>query len=333
MIHGAMATYSFVIPVLNEQDVLPELHRRLAAVGDELDGDCEFLFVDDGSTDRSRELLFELHERDSRVKVISLSRNFGHQLALSAGLDFASGDAVIIMDADLQDPPELVPQMVEAWRAGHEVVHAQRRRRASESRFKLGTAHFFYRLLHRASDVEIPVDTGDFRLVDRRVAEIVRNMREPSRYLRGMFAWVGFRQTAVEYDRDPRYAGKTKNSLSRMIHFATDGLLSFSTAPLRLAMGLGFVMSGLAFAAGIGAIILKLADAFTVPGWTSLVVIASFLSGIQLIVMGTVGLYVGRLYEQGKGRPLYLINESRGFTPGRAEPGWVGAPHASAGNR
>jgi dolichol-phosphate mannosyltransferase len=316
-----MPTYSFVIPVWNEQEVLPELHRRLAAVADSLDGDSEFVLVDDGSTDRSREIIHELHDRDPRVKLVSLSRNFGHQLAISAGLDFARGDAVVIMDADLQDPPEVVPKMIERWREGFEIVHARRNQRAGESRLKVGTAHLFYRLLHRASDVQLPLDVGDFRLIDGRVAEIVRNMREPNRYLRGMFAWVGFRQSTVGYDRDERFAGETKYTMAKMIRFATDGLLGFSTAPLRFAMGLGFVISALAFAAGIAAVVAKATGAYAAPGWASLTVIVSFFAGIQLIVMGTVGLYVGRIYEQGKARPLYLIGETVGFTPDPDRPG------------
>src|SRR5215204_2532079 len=222
-----MPTISFVIPVKDEEEVLPELYRRLDAVAREIQGECEFILVDDGSTDRSREMMSELRGRDERVKLIFLARNFGHQLAISAGLDFASGDAVVIIDGDLQDPPEVVLEMIPLWREGYEVIHAVRRRRAGESRMKLWTAHRFYRLMHRFSDVELPVDTGDFRLVDRRVAEVVRSMREPDRYLRGMFAWVGFRQTSVAYDRDKRYAGETKNSWRRMISFAIDGILGF----------------------------------------------------------------------------------------------------------
>lgn len=316
-----MPAYSFVIPVWDEQEVLPELHRRLSEVADSLDGESEFVFVDDGSTDRSRGLLFGFHERDPRVKVVSLSRNFGHQLAISAGLDFARGDAVVIMDADLQDPPELVPLMAKRWREGYEVVNAQRNERPGESRVKIGTARLFYRLLNRASDAELPLDVGDFRLIDGRVAEIVRNMREPNRYLRGMFAWVGFRQTTVSYDRDERFAGETKYSLPRMIRFAADGLLGFSTAPLRAAMALGFLISVLAFAAGIAVVALKLTGDFAAPGWASLTVIVSFFAGIQLVVLGTVGLYVGRIYEQGKARPLYLIAETRGFAPEPDRPG------------
>jgi polyisoprenyl-phosphate glycosyltransferase len=310
-----MPTVSFVLPVRNEEEVLPELHRRLDAVCQEIEGTCELIFVDDGSTDRSREVMSELRAGDPRVKLLFLTRNFGHQLALSAGLDFASGDAVVIMDSDLQDPPEAVLEMIPLWREGYEVVHAVRRRRAGESRMKLWTAHAFYRVMHRLSDVEFPVDAGDFRLVDRRVADVVRSMREPDRYLRGMFAWVGFRQTSVAYDRDERYAGKTKNNWRRMISFAIDGILGFSIAPLRFILGLGFVISLLSLIWGLVAIIVKLTG--SVPpggqGWASLTVLVTFLAGIQLIVLGMMGLYVARAYEQGKNRPLYLIASAEGL--------------------
>jgi polyisoprenyl-phosphate glycosyltransferase len=317
-------TYSFVLPVMNEEETLGELHRRLAEVAERLDGECEFVFVDDGSTDASRQRLLELRSGDPRVKLVSLSRNFGHQLAISAGLDFARGEAVITMDADLQDPPELVPEMVARWREGFDVVHAVRPVRAGESRAKQAVRRLAYRLLKRAADdVPLALDAGDFRLIDGRVADIVRSMREPNRYLRGLFAWVGYRQTAVTYERAARQAGEAKYSWRRLIHLGADGLLSFSTAPLRLILGLGFAIAGLAFLLALVAIIGKLADAYDVPGWASLVVTLSFFSGVQLILLGTVGLYVGRIHDQGKHRPLYLVDEVHGFErpapPERAE--------------
>jgi glycosyltransferase involved in cell wall biosynthesis len=316
-----MERISFVVPVRNEEDVLPELHRRLDAVAGQIEGECEFILVDDGSTDRSREVMSELRARDGRVKLLFLARNFGHQQAITAGLDFAGGDAVVIIDGDLQDPPETVLEMIPLWREGYEVVHAVRRRRAGESRMKLWTAHVFYRLMRRLSDVDFPVDAGDFRLVDRRVADVVRRMREPDRYLRGMFAWVGFRQTTVAYDRDQRYAGETKNSWRRMIGFAIDGILGFSVAPLRFILGLGFVISLLSVAVGVVAIVLKLAGSLPpVQGWASLTVLVTFLSGVQLIVLGTVGLYVARAYQQGKHRPLYLIASAEGLAAGPSGP-------------
>jgi polyisoprenyl-phosphate glycosyltransferase len=316
-----MERVSFVIPVLNEEEVLPELHRRLDAVAGQIDTECEFILVDDGSTDRTREVVSELRNRDERVKLLVLARNFGHQLALTAGLDFATGDAIVIIDGDLQDPPEAVLEMLPLWREGYEVVHAVRRRRAGESRMKLWTARVFYRLMRRLSDVEFPVDTGDFRLVDRRVADVVRSMREPDRYLRGMFAWVGFRQTSITYDRDQRFAGKTKNTWHRMISFAIDGILGFSVAPLRIILGIGFVISALSMAVGVTAIILKLAGALPpVQGWASLTVLVTFLAGIQLIVLGMIGLYVAKAYEQGKHRPLYLIAGAEGLEAGPSGP-------------
>jgi polyisoprenyl-phosphate glycosyltransferase len=317
-----MATVTFVIPVRDEQEVLPELHRRLDGVADQIDGECEFIFVDDGSTDRTREVLSEIRGGDPRVKLLVLARSFGHQLAITAGLDFAAGDAVVIMDGDLQDPPEAVLEMIPLWREGYEVVHAVRRERAGESRMKLWTAHAFYRLMHRLSDVELPVDTGDFRLVDRRVADIVRSMREPDRYLRGMFSWVGFRQTSVAYDRDERYAGQTKNSWRGMISFAIDGIMGFSVAPLRFILGLGFVISALSLLWGLIAIIVKVSG--SVPpggqGWASLTVLVTFLAGVQLIVLGMIGLYVARAYEQGKHRPLYLVAGAEGLDAGPSGP-------------
>jgi glycosyltransferase involved in cell wall biosynthesis len=317
-----MERFSFVIPVRDEQEVLPELHRRLEAVADQIEGECEFIFIDDGSTDRTREVLSEMRAHDPRVKLLFLARNFGHQLAITAGLDFAEGDAVVIMDGDLQDPPEAVLEMIPLWREGYEVVHAVRRQRAGESRTKLWTAHAFYRVMHRLSDVDFPVDAGDFRLVDRRVADVVRSMREPDRYLRGMFSWVGFRQTSVTYDRDERYAGKTKNSWRRMIGFAIDGILGFSVAPLRFILGLGFVISALSLAWGLVAIIVKITG--SVPpggqGWASLTVLITFLAGVQLIVLGMIGLYVARAYEQGKHRPLYLVASAEGLDAGLSEP-------------
>lgn len=319
-------TYSFVIPVLNEEQVLAELHRRLSQMAASLDGPAEFILVDDGSTDRTAEIAAELHARDSRLKLVELSRNFGHQFAISAGLEFAGGDAIVIMDADLQDPPELVPELAERWREGYEVVHAVRSARAGETRFKRRTASLFYRLIRRLTSVEMPLDAGDFRLVDRRVARIVSNMPEPDRYLRGMFAWVGFRQTSVTYARAPRAGGETKFSLTSMIRFATDGLISFSTVPLRIVLAAGFVIAGLAFAAGVAAILLKVLGAFTVPGWASLVVVLALFSGVQFIVLGTIGLYVGRIYAQGKQRPLYLVDRTVGFEQSTPETRALGDP-------
>jgi polyisoprenyl-phosphate glycosyltransferase len=285
-------TYSFVIPLFNEESVFLELYERLTGAADSLDGPAEFIFVDDGSTDRTRELVEGLRAEDERVKLLVLSRNFGHQLAITAGLDFAVGEAVVIMDGDLQDPPELVGEMAQRWRDGYDVVYAVRSARPGETRFKRGTANLFYRLFARLTNVDMPVDAGDFR---------------------GLFAWVGFKQTSVSYEREARAAGESKYSLMRMLRFAVDGLLSFSTVPLRVTLASGFAIAGLAFAAGITAAVLKLVGAFETPGWASLIVVLSFFSGVQLIVLGTIGLYVGRIYAQGKDRPLYLVDRAVGF--------------------
>ena len=314
------ARYSFVIPVYNEEATLPELASRLRAVLDGLEGDSEVLLVDDCSIDRTPELLRELHAADDRFKVIRLARNFGHQIAITAGLDFVVGDAVVVMDADLQDPPELVPALVERWRDGYDVVYAVREHRRGDPWLKRTLAAGFYRVLRRLSNVDMPLDVGDFRLVDRRALDAFRAMRERRRYVRGMFSWIGFRQTGVPYHRDERFAGDPKYSFRKSLRLAVDGIVSFSDAPLRLALYGGFLVSFLSFMVGVGAIVAKLAGAFVVPGWASIVVVVSFLGGIQLTLMGMLGLYVGRIYEEVKGRPLYLIREAHGLAAGPALP-------------
>jgi dolichol-phosphate mannosyltransferase len=292
--------------------VLQELQRRRTDVFPNLDGDVEVLFVDDGSTDMSYPLVLEMHRADARFKVIHLARNFGHQLAITAGIDLARGDAVIVMDGDLQHPPELLPELADRWRDGYDVVYAVMTERP-EGWLKRHTARVFYRLLRKLSSVEIPAAAGDFRLADRRVVEAFRAMPERNRFVRGMFAWLGFRQVAVPYAAPERFAGRSKYTLPKMIRLATDGLLSFSTRPLRLALDLGFVVSGLAFLFGVATLISKFAGAFLVPGWLSIVLVTSFVGGIQLVVVGVVGEYVGRIYDEVKARPLYLVRELHGF--------------------
>jgi polyisoprenyl-phosphate glycosyltransferase len=313
--------YSFVIPVFNERETLPELHQRLSQVIDGLDGEAELLFVDDCSHDGSYELLAELGRQDGRIRVLRFARNFGHQVAITAGLDHAAGDAVIVMDADLQDPPEVVPDLVARWQEGYEVVYAVRARRSGESWFKRKTAAWFYRVLRWIAHVEMPLDAGDFRLVDRRAVDAFRSMRERGRYVRGMFSWVGFRQIGVPYDRAERYAGEPKYSYRKSLTLAIDGLVSFSNAPLRVALVAGFVFSSLAFLVGVFAIVAKLAGAFVVPGWASILVVISFLGGIQLTLMGMLGLYVGRIYEEVKARPIYILREDD--VPVTEEPTFV----------
>jgi glycosyltransferase involved in cell wall biosynthesis len=312
--------YSFVIPVYNEQETLPELYRRLSEVLDGLDGESELLFIDDCSFDRSHELLLDLQRRDPRCKVIRLARNFGHQIAITAGLDFALGDVVIVMDADLQDPPEVIPELIARWREGYEVVYAVREDRAGEAWLKRKTAAWFYRVLRRLASVNMPVDAGDFRLVDRRALDAFRSLRERNRYVRGMFSWVGFRQIGVPYHRPERFAGKPKYSFQKSLRLAVDGIVSFSNAPLRLALIWGFVFSVGSFVVGIAAIVAKLAGAYTVSGWASIVVVVSFLGGIQLMLMGMMGLYIGRIYEEVKARPLYVVREAHGLAGGHPLP-------------
>jgi polyisoprenyl-phosphate glycosyltransferase len=312
---GAEATpdYSIVVPVFNEQEALPALGARLSSLLARLDGDAEVILVDDGSRDASFARMVELSAQDPRFKVLQLSRNFGHQVAITAGLDFAVGKAVVVMDADLQDPPEVVLALAERWREGFEVVYAVRTHRRGESRFKLMTASAFYRLLRKLSDVDIPANVGDFRLVDRKAVEAYKTMRENDRFVRGMFSWVGFKQIGVPYQRDERAAGETKFPLGRMMRFAVDGIVSFSSAPLRLALTLGFVVSACSILYGFVAILLKVTGAFTVPGWTSVIFATSLLGGVQLLVLGVIGEYVGRTYLEAKNRPLYIVNQSAGL--------------------
>lgn len=307
-----LPTYSVVVPIHNEQESLQELHRRLADVLPRLDGEAEVLLVDDGSTDLSYPLMLELHRGDPRFKVVHLARNFGHQLAITAGIDLARGDAVVVMDGDLQHPPELLPELAAQWRAGYDVVYGVMTDRP-EGWLKRATARTFYRVLRRLSSVEIPAAAGDFRLADRRVIEAFRAMPERNRFVRGMFAWLGFRQIAVPYAVPERFAGSSKYTLTRMIRLATDGLLSFSTRPLRLALDLGFVVSGLAFLFGIASLVSKFAGVFLVPGWLTIVLVTSFIGGMQLMVIGVVGEYVGRIYDEVKARPLYLVRALHGI--------------------
>jgi dolichol-phosphate mannosyltransferase len=310
--------YSFVIPVHDESETLDELARCLRELFESLDGPAEVVLVDDGSTDDSFEIMGRLREADPRFSVLRLSRNFGHQIAITAGIDHARGDAVVIMDADLQDPPEVVLEMIERWKEGYSVVYGVRDDRGGEGRIKRVTAKGFYRVLDHLTDIPIPLDTGDFRLVDRRAIDVVRSMPEHRRYLRGMFAWVGFDQTGVRYSRPARFAGTTKFSLPRMLSFAADGVFSFSVTPLRIALNLGFVISTIAFIAGLTAIVCKLAGIYTVSGWASLSVAVAFLGGVQLVVLGIIGEYIARIHDEVKQRPLYVLRDQLGGAPEEA---------------
>jgi glycosyltransferase involved in cell wall biosynthesis len=305
--------YSLVVPVYNEDEALPELVRRLGLLLERLDGDSEVILVDDGSTDRSYELALEAREADPRFKVLRLSRNFGHQIAITAGMDVAAGNAVIIMDADLQDPPELVLDMAARWREGFDVVYAIREERAGETRFKRTTAAAFYRLFGRMAEVRVPLDVGDFRLVDRRALDAFRTMRERNRYVRGMFGWIGFRQVGVPFHRAERFAGSTKYPAAKMIKFATDGIVSFSAAPLRFALKLGFAVSALSFLFGITFLVSKLVGLYSVPGLASIAVVVAFVGGIQLVVLGVMGEYIARIHDEVKDRPLYLVSDAHGL--------------------
>ncbi|MGH3102487.1 MAG: glycosyltransferase family 2 protein [Gaiellaceae bacterium] len=307
--------YSFVVPIYNEAETLPELARRLGAVMDALDGEAEAILVDDGSADASYSILVDLHERDERFKVVRFSRNFGHQVAITAGVDFASGDAVVIMDGDLQDPPEVALELVERWRDGYEVVYAIREDRLeAERRPKRLATSIFYRALRRLTDLDIPADVGDFRLVDRRAVEEFKRLREHNRYVRGLFAWVGFRQVGVPYKRDPRYAGRTKYPFGKLVSLAADGVVGFSNVPLRLALTFGFIFSGASFLYGMVAIAKRVLGIGYVPGWASVVAVVTFLGGVQLIVVGMMGIYVGRIYEEVKQRPLYIVRDAKGVS-------------------
>jgi polyisoprenyl-phosphate glycosyltransferase len=321
--------YSIVIPIYNEEESFPSLVKRLREVMDQLDGPTEVVLVDDGSRDASYELMMAVNREDSRFKIVQLSRNFGHQIAITAGMDVASGQAVIVMDADLQDPPEVILQMAARWREGYEVVYAVRERREGETLFKRKTATIFYGIQRRLAEIDQPMEVGDFRLVDRKALDAFLQMRERNRYVRGMFSWVGFRQTAVPYTRASREAGESKYPFRKMMRLALDGFVGFSTAPLRFALTAGLVMAFGAFVFGIVAIAMKLAGAPFVSGYASLVVAITFLSGVQLIVIGMVGQYVARIYDEARARPLYLVREARGFSAGSHPDGESLWPAAS----
>lgn len=310
---GFTPDYSFVIPIFNEEESLPELLRRLRKVQDDLDGPSEIVLVDDRSTDGSFAIMSEAAAQDRRVKIVRFARNFGHQLAITAGLDVAGGRAVIIMDGDLQDPPEFVLELAKHWREGREVVYAVRTARPGDSFFKRTTAALFYRLLRRLSGQDIPANVGDFRLVDRKVVDAFKEMRETNRYVRGMLSWVGFDQIGVPFTRAERFAGKTKYPLRKMVNFAIDGVIGFSEAPLRLALNLGFLLATLSFLGGAIAVLVKLLGVFAVPGWASIVVITFFLAGVQLIILGVIGEYVAQIHREVKGRPLYVVDQRIGW--------------------
>lgn len=306
--------YSLIVPIYNEEENITELYHRLSRIMNTFEGGVELILVNDGSRDRSLELMRELHEKDPRVCYLSFARNFGHQTAVTAGLNFARGLAVIILDADLQDPPELIPEMIEQWKLGYEVVYAQRIKRKQESWFKRLTAYVFYRLLQILADVKIPTDTGDFCLMDRKVVDILNKMPERSRYIRGLRAWIGFRQTAVKFERDPRYAGEVKYTFRKSFSLALNSLISFSKVPLRVATYLGLLSAILALFMALLVLYWRLYQPNSpITGLATIMIAIFFLGSVQLICLGILGEYIGRIYEEVKGRPLYTLAEVVGF--------------------
>lgn len=315
---AARELISIVAPVYNEEAVLPELYRRIRDTLDAAGENWELVLVDDGSRDRSAAVIAELHGQDERVRGLSFSRNFGFQIAATAGLDHAQGEAIILTDADLQDPPEVYPEMIAKWREGYDVVYGVRASREGETWFKLFTAKAFYRIIYRITEINIPLDTGDFRLMDRRVVDAIRRMPERNRFLRGMVPWVGYRQIGIEYHRAARYAGEAKfGSLKKMVPFAVDAITSFSYFPLQLATIFGFITAGISALAIIAVILLRLLGPETpLLGQATTLVSVLFLGGVQLISLGIIGEYLGRIYDEVKGRPLYLVQESWGVAHG-----------------
>jgi glycosyltransferase involved in cell wall biosynthesis len=303
-------TYSIIAPIFNERANLPELHRRITEVMTETGEPWELILVDDGSTDGSTDILRDMAANDKRVRPVIFARNFGHQVAVTAGLDYSRGDAVAIIDADLQDPPELILEMAKKWKEGYEVVFAVRTEREGESWFKLWTASLFYRLIYRITDVKIPLDTGDFRLMDRKVVNVLNQMRERHRFLRGMSAWVGFKQIGVEYKRAARVAGETKYPFRKMFRLAINAVTGFSYFPLQVATFFGFFSAGIAILAMPVVIYLRASGSQAFIGQASTLLAVLFLGGVQLISLGVLGEYIGRLYDEAKGRPLYIVREA-----------------------
>jgi glycosyltransferase involved in cell wall biosynthesis len=304
---------SVVVPMYNEEEVIEVTYRRLKTVLDKLGETYEIVFVNDGSRDRTADIVRSLCAEDRRVKLVEFSRNFGHQIAVTAGMDHASGRTVVLIDADLQDPPELIADMVAKWREGYDVVYGKRIERKGESWFKKLTAAAFYRLLRSMTSVNIPVDTGDFRLMDRKVSDALTSMRERSRFIRGLVSWAGFKQTSVDYVRDERFAGETKYPLRKMIRLSLDAMTSFSTRPLKIASVLGFVLSAVGFVYLFVVLYQRLFTDTTTQGWTSMIAISLLFHGITLSLLGVLGEYIGRTYEESKGRPLYLVAEAVNF--------------------
>ena len=310
-----MKKISVIVPMYYEEKVAEECYKRLTACLQKLtDYTYEIIIIDDGSKDKTLEILENIASKDDKVKVISFSRNFGHQAAVTAGLKHVSGDAIIIIDADLQDPPELIPQMIQLWEQGNEIIYAKRKKRKGESPFKLLSAKLFYQILNALSDTEIPKDTGDFRLVDRKVVDVINSLPEHNKFLRGLFSWVGFKQKAYEYERQERYAGKTKYPLKKMLKLASDGIISFSSKPIKLVGALGILSIFISIIILIYALIsyiFKLNDLSA--GWTSIMVAITFFAGVQLLSLWVISEYIGRIYDEAKGRPQYIVDKKINF--------------------
>lgn len=304
---------SVVAPVYNEEGCLSEFYRRTRAVMDPLKIDVEWIFVNDGSSDRSADILETLRRQDPRVKVLTFSRNFGHQPAIKAGIDHADGDAVVMIDADLQDPPEAIPEMIEKWKEGYDVVYAVRKERKGESFFKKSSAALYYRLMKHLTRIDMPLDAGDFRLISRPVANALKQITEKRPFLRGLVSWLGFRQTGIFIRREARFAGRTKYSLFKMLQFAWSGITHFSFFPLHLATWIGFVTLTICFAAILHTLYITLVLKISIQGWASLMVAILFLGSVQLITLGILGSYLARNYDESRNRPLYLIREKEGF--------------------
>jgi len=303
--------YSVVVPVYNEEQVVLESYKRLKNVMDSVNEPYEIIFVNDGSRDKTAFIVNEICEKDKNIKFLDFSRNFGHQIAITAGMDYTEGEAIIVIDADLQDPPEVIPKMIEKWKEGYEVVYGKRIERKGDTFFKKFTAAAFYRLLRKMTDVDIPVDTGDFRLIDRKVCVALANVGERSRYIRGLISWLGFKQIGVEFSRDKRFAGETKYPLKKMIKFAFDAITSFSYKPLKIATYAGTIISFVGFVYLLIVIFQVLFTKNTQPGWASLMAITISFNGIVLMILGIIGEYIGRIYDEAKGRPLYIIRQTK----------------------
>ncbi len=312
------AKYSIIVPIYNEELVVTETYNRLKQVMDTTNEPYELIFVNDGSRDKSPQMVYEFSQKDAQVKLLNFSRNFGHQPAITAGMDYAEGDAIVVIDADLQDPPEVILQMIEVWKQGYDVVYGKRSSRKGETFFKKITAKVFYRTLANMTTVDIPVDTGDFRLIDRKVCDAMKTLEERNRYVRGLVSWVGFKQTAVTYARDERFAGETKYPLKKMLKFAMDGITAFSYKPLKFATSIGFLFSACSFLFLLKIIYQALFTETTVSGWASLITVLLFSQGIVFIMLGIMGEYIGRIFDEIKNRPIYIVSEAIGFDPNKA---------------